>query len=155
MAINLENQKLVEAFLGEKVGDAVQLFNFIQPFALYTKTPSVTTNRHILWVMPNSCYETNTMDVSSFSSTLSNGQSVFRLSDYICGDKSLNLFSYPINIVATPFSTLPFFLTLTHSLVEDGSDVEVKVFAWNANGEPAANVYFNWRCRVEYSVYIE
>jgi hypothetical protein len=40
------------------------------------------------------------------------------------------------------------FLTLVHSLVDNGADVEIKVSTWDANGVAAPNVSFDWRCRV-------
>jgi len=91
--------------------------------------------------------------VSGFATTASSGQSVFRLSDFICPGGEV--YNYPINVIATPFSSKPFFLTVMHSLVNNGSDVEIKVFAWDANGAAAPNVSFNWRCRVELPIKVD
>ena len=60
-------------------------------------------------------------------------------------------FDYPINVVATPLSSEPFFVTLMHVLLPDSKDVEITVSAWDANGKAAAGVAFDWRCRVPYS----
>ena len=148
------SKKQVEAILGEKLGDdAVQLMQFVQPVALSTTTSSITTHKHLLIARPNVCYPNNALDVSGFATTGSNGQSVFRLSNFIClngGERYNN----PINVIATPFSSKPFFLTVTHSLLNDRTDVEIKVFAWDANGTAASSVYFNWRCRVELPIII-
>jgi hypothetical protein len=37
-----------------------------------------------------------------------------------------------------------------HTLVNNGTDVEITVFSWDANGAPTPGVTFNWRCRVEH-----
>jgi hypothetical protein len=153
MATKSENKKQVEAILGKKLGDdAVQLIQFIQPVALSTRSSSITTHRHILIPRPNVCYQNNALDVSGFATTASNGQSVFRLSDFIC--PSGEVYNHPINVVATPFSSKPFFLTVMHSVVNNGLDVEIKVFAWDASGAAAPDVSFNWRCRVELPIII-
>ena len=40
-------------------------------------------------------------------------------------------------------------MTMTHSLVNTpATDVQITVFAWDANGAPAPNVVFDWRCLV-------
>jgi len=153
MTTKSDNKKQVEAILGEKLGDdAIQLIQFIQPVALSTKTTSITTHQHRLVARPNICYQNNALDVSGFATTGSNGQSLFRLTHFICSKGEL--FNHPINVVATPFSSKPFFLTVKHSLVNNGLDVEIKVFAWDTNGAAAPNVSFNWRCRVELPIII-
>jgi hypothetical protein len=55
----------------------------------------------------------------------------------------------PVNVVATPNSSDPFFLTIQHSLI-GLADVEIKVWTWDANGAAAPGVPFDWRCRVPY-----
>ena len=153
MATTSDSKKQVEAILGEKLGDdAVQLIQFIQPVALSTRSSSITTYKHSLIARPAVCYQNNALDVSGFATTASNGQSVFRLSNFIC--PSGEVYNNPINVVATPFSSKPFFLTVMHSLVNNGLDVEIKVCAWDANGAAAPNVSFNWRCRVELPIII-
>ena len=148
MTTKSENKKEVEAILGEKIGDdAMQLIKFVLPVALSTRTSSITTHKHLLIQRPNVCYQNNALDVNGWATTASNGQSVFRLTQFICSQGEL--FNYPINVIATPFSSKPFFLTVTHSLINNGADVEIKVYAWDANGVAASGVTFNWRCRVE------
>jgi hypothetical protein len=138
----------LEAIMGEKLGDdAIELIQFVLPVALSTRMPSITTHRHQLIGTPNVCYQNNTLDVSGYATTGSNGQSVFRLTRFICS--SGELFNFPINVVATPFSSKPFFLTVMHTIVSNGQDVEIKVFAWDPNGAAAPSITFNWRCRVE------
>jgi hypothetical protein len=148
MPTKLENKKQMEAILGEKISDdAIQLIKTRVPVAIYTKTPGITTHRHQLAALPNVCYANDVMDVSGFAVTGNNGQRVFKLSEFICS--SGKDYNHPINVVATPYSAKPFFLTVQHSLLNNGEDVEITVFAWDANGAPAPEVYFNWRCRVE------
>src|SRR5215510_1244623 len=60
----------------------------------------------------------------------------------------------PINIVATPRAERPVFLTVTYAPAAPEPqvhpfrpDVQITVFAWEANGTPAPNVEFDWRCR--------
>lgn len=143
-----DNKKEVEAILGEKIGDeTMELVKFVLPVALSSRSTSITTHKHMLISRPNVCYQNNALDVSAWSITASNGQSVFRLTQFICSQGEL--FNYPINVIATPVSTKPFFLTVTHSLINNGGDVEIKVFAWDANGVAAPGITFNWRCRVE------
>jgi len=148
-----DNKKEVEAILGEKIGDdTMELVQFVLPVALSTRSASITTHKHLLIPRPNVCYQNNALDVSGWATTSNNGQSVFRLSQFICSQGEL--YNYPINVIATPVSSKPFFLTVTHSLVNNGADVEIKVFAWDANGAAAPGVTFNWRCRVELPIII-
>jgi hypothetical protein len=148
MATKSETKKHIEAILGEKLDDdAVQLIQLFQSVALTTNTPSKTTQKHLFANFPNRCFDSHELDVSGFATTASNGQSVFRLTSFMC--PAGEVFRVPVNVVATPFSSQPFFLTVTHAVINNGADVEIKVFAWKPNGTPAPGVTFNWRCRVE------
>jgi hypothetical protein len=155
MATKPDIKKQLEAILGYELSeDAVQALQtpslvipLVQSVALSTSTSGLTTRRHLFVGLPNSCYVNRLMDVSGFALTASNGQSLFRLSNFICPTDEV--FFQPVNVVATPISSTPCFLTVTHSLVNNGADVEITVFAWDANGAAAPNVSFNWRCRVE------
>lgn len=159
MATKPDTKKHLEAILGHKLSeDAVQLIQLVQPVASHTLTAdenTFTTLKNLLIPRPNECRQARLMDISGFAVTGSNGQSVLRLSDFIChpSPPAANKFQQPINVVATPRSATPCFLTVTHSLVNTASlnavDVEIKVFTWDANGAPAPNVAFDWRCRVD------
>jgi hypothetical protein len=35
-------------------------------------------------------------------------------------------------------------------VTDRGIDVEIEIFAWDANGAAASEVTLNWRCRVPY-----
>ena len=146
-------KKQVEALLDLKLGEeALQLIQLRHPVALSTRMPSVTTHKNILINRFNTCFNNNCLDVNGFSITGNNGQSVFRLTQFICphGER----YEHPISVVATPFSSKPFFLTVLHSLINNNTDVEIRIFAWDPNGNPAAGVPVNWRCRVELPIII-
>ena len=149
MATKSESKKQqIEAIIGEKISDeALPLIQLVQDVAVSTNTPSRTTQKHVLVIRPNKCVDSRNLDVSGFAQTLANGQNVLRLSGFLC--PAGEVFSLPINIVATPISTKPFFITVTATLINNGADVEMKFFSWDANGAAAPNISFNWRCRVE------
>jgi len=139
----------IEGILGEKVGDeALALIQLFQDVAISTETPSRTTQRSLIVARPNRCTDSRVFDVSGFAQTQANGQFVFKLTSFLC--PAGEIFDFPINVLATPISQKPFFLTVMHKLVNNNTDLEITVFAWDANGAPAPNVAFNWRCRVEH-----
>ena len=144
----------IEAILGEKLSDeALGLIFLVQNIAISTNDPSRTTQKSVLVNSPNNrCVDSRTLDVSGFAQTLGNGQNVLRLSNFLCpaGER----FSFPINIVATPISSKPFFMTVIGTLINNGEDVEMKFFSWDANGAAAPSISFNWRCRVELQNFI-
>jgi hypothetical protein len=143
----------IEGILGEKFGDeALALIQLFQDVAISTETPSRTTQRSLLISRHNRCTDSRVIDVSGFAQTQNNGQVTFRLSNFLC--PAGEIFSLPINVLATPISAKPFFVTVMHVLVNNGTDVEITVFSWDANGAPAPNVAFNWRCRVEHPIVI-
>jgi len=139
----------VEGILGEQIGaEAFPLIQLFQDVAISTETPSRTTQQSLIIFRPNRCIDSRVIDVSGFAQTQANGQRVFRLSSFLC--PAGEIFSFPINVLATPISQKPFFLTVMQSLVNNGTDVEITVFSWDANGAAAPNITFNWRCRVEH-----
>lgn len=149
MATKSDNKKQIEAIMGEPISaDMLPLIQLFQDVAISTNTPSRTTQKNLIANLPNRCTESRVFDVSAMAQTLSNGRNVFRLTNFLC--PAGEIFSLPINVVATPLSSKPFYLTVLQSLVNNGADVEITVFSWNANGTPAPNVPFNWRCRVEF-----
>ena len=93
------------------------------------------------------CNSATLLDASGVSFTGADGTRVFLLSDFVCFPQ-VNSLAEPINVVATPRSESPFFLTLTHALINADSDVQISVFTWDAGGAAAPNVAFDWRCRV-------
>lgn len=148
MAKKPDTKKHLEALLGYELSeDAAQLINPFLLVALTTVQRGGTTARPLTDVAPNRCDQSVIADVSGIARTGSNGQSQFRLTDFLCPATSLR-FSHPLHVVATPLSSTPCFLTLLHSIVSNGADVEIKVFSWDADGVAAPNVIFDWRCRV-------
>ena len=137
----------LEEILGESISpEALPAIQLFQDVAVSTETPGRTTQRSLIVFRPNRCFTSNAIDVSGFTQTQANGQVVFRLSTFLC--PATQTFTLPINVLATPISQKPFFLTVMQALLNNGADVEITVFAWDANGAPAGNVAFNWRCRV-------
>ena len=146
---NKVKREHIEGILGESVGDeALALIQLFQDVAISTETPSRTTQRSILVARPNRCTDSRVIDVSGFAQTQANGQVVFKLSSFLC--PANEIYSLPINVLATPISQKPVFVTVMHTLINNGSDVEITVFSWDPNGAPAPGVTFNWRCRVEH-----
>ena len=154
MATKTESKKAhIEGLLGEKVADdALALIQIWQDVAIVTSSSSRTVQRNTTVNRPNRCFENRAMDVSGSATTQANGQVTFNLTNFLC--PANEIYSLPINVLATPISAKPFFLTVQHELVNNGTDVKITVFAWNANGGPAAGVVFNWRCRVELPIII-
>jgi hypothetical protein len=154
MADKIESKKEhLEGILGEKVNpEALALIPLFMDVAISTETPCTITQQSLIVFRPNRCFESRAFDISGFTQTRANGQSVFRLSNFRCPQGEI--YSAPINVVATPISPKPFFLTVMQALVNNGTDVEITVFSWDANGAPAPNVAFNWRCRVEHATII-
>jgi hypothetical protein len=153
-----DTKKHLEAILGHKLSDdEVQLVQFVFPVASRTFTSdenTFTTLRTFLIPLPNQCRPARLLDLSGLATTDNSGKRVFRLSEFLCSPPGSIHFQQPINVVATPRSTTPFFLTVTHSLVNPSpfgtaTDVQITVFTWDANGAAAPNVTFDWRCRVD------
>jgi hypothetical protein len=101
---------------------------------------------------PASTLPANFLDVSSSSWTDATGQRTFLLTDFICS--TVNSFAAPVSLVVTPNTQTPCYATMTHTLVPNpdapGSfnDLQIVVSTWDANGQPAPNINFDWRCRL-------
>jgi hypothetical protein len=136
------NQQL-EARLGYELdADAVQFINLIQSVASSTRSEDSTTQKNLTVAKPNQCYLARFLDVGGFATTGSDGKSLFRLTNFLCPTDER--FFQPINVFATPLSSSPCFLTVVHSLLNNGVDVEIQVSTWDANGAAAPNVPLNW-----------
>ena len=127
---------------------AAERITLLQPVASSTISDGSTTLRSLFVGFPNRCVSSKLLDVTGVAASGSDGKSRFRLLSFLCPEGNFH-FGFPINVVATPLSTAPRFLTLVHTLVNNGADVEIEVSTFDATGAPAPNVSFDWRCRVE------
>jgi hypothetical protein len=106
--------------------------------------------RSILFPFPGkSCNPTNLLDVSGVGATGANGQAVFQLSEFVCLQPTI--FAEPVVVVVTPRSDDAVFATQTHAIINNSNDVQISVFTWGANGNPAPDIAFDWRVRAPFS----
>jgi hypothetical protein len=144
-------KKTLETALGEELAvpaiNKLNLFTTIGAFS-FQRQDSFTTSQSIVVFIPKSCSPAALLDVDGFAATGSDGKAVFRLSRFVC--LSAATIGQPLNIVATPQSTAPVYLTAQHVLVDNAADVEFTVFSWAPDGSPAPNVFFDWRSRVSF-----
>ncbi len=89
------------------------------------------------------CFSGQAMDIGGKSITGSDGKMRWILTNYICED-ALRVIEEPVAFVATPRATGP--VMMTSNTVSTGNDLVIDVFSWNADGTPAANIRFSWRC---------
>jgi hypothetical protein len=140
-------EKDLEKILGDDFPEEARArIRFIQAVASSNVTdPGSITYRDLIALRPNSCQGSSLLDVSGFAMTGSDGTNQLRLTDFIC--LTGMTFMHPINVVATPLSSKPCFMTLHHTPVNNGTDVEIQVWSWDSGGNPAPAVAFDWRCR--------
>ncbi len=125
-----------------------ELINLWYPAGTYSYDDGMACWRSIFPIFRNkNCSSATLLDVSGALTTAANGQLVFPISDVVCFPL-VNTLAEPVNVVVTPRSTGPFFVTQTHALVNNNSDVQITVYSWDAAGKPAPGVAFDWRCRV-------
>ena len=145
-------KKALEAALGEELAvpvlNKLNLFTTVGAFS-FQRQDSFTTTQSIVVFLPKSCTAAALLDVDGFAATGTDGKAVFRLSRFVC--LSSVSIGQPLNIVATPQSNAPAYLTAQHALVDNATDVEYTVFSWAPDGSPAPNVFFDWRSRVSFS----
>ena len=153
-----EIKKQIESIVGHEIDPGTErLIKFSVPLGSYAvlwmDESAQACFRRIFPVPGKECSIVQLLDATGFSSTLADGKRVFQVSDVVCPQGVTFGFAEPINIVATPLAESPTFLTMSYALIPQGPDpsfkpdVQITVFAWNANGSPAPNVVFNWRCR--------
>jgi hypothetical protein len=145
-------KKQLEAIAGHEIDVSPdQLINLWLPLGALDYTDGTAAWMRIIFP-GRTCNSATLIDASGVSSTGSDGKRVFLLGDFVCLPQVRNL-GEPINVLATARSTRPFFLTTTHTVVDNpnnpnANDVQITVFAWDARGTAAPNVTFDWRCRV-------
>jgi len=159
----------MEAFAGHEIDASAQqieqqVLSFVVPFSTYSFTPAGSqggtgenigqvVSRNIILPRPPTCVTSELLDVSGVTVIPATGNVTLLITNFICPNENSRFYSEPVNIVATPVSASPSFLTVTHSLVVtppnvSATNVQINIFAWGANGAPAPNVVVNWRCRV-------
>jgi hypothetical protein len=155
MAAKTDVHEHVESRVGHELSaEAMERLSFFQAVAASTRSEDGTTTWRnlVIALQPKRCNGTRLLEVSGFAVTGSDGKTQFRLTDFIC--HSGESFGWPINVVATPLSSTPCFLTVLHTLVDNAKDVEVRVWSWDVGGAPAPAIWFDWRCRVELPLFL-
>jgi hypothetical protein len=152
-------KKAEEVFGKDLAADMLERIRWTVQIASYNTLTDNTFVTSMFLVFPSKwCNPVPLFDIGGIAATGGNGQRVFRLREFSCVEHIT--FVDPINVVATPLSSLPFFLTVKHALVVPDpdypgvNDVEITVFVWDANGKAAPNIAFDWRCRVPYNTWI-
>ena len=166
----------LEAFAGHEIEASTQqveqqIRSFVVPFSTYSFTPpgsvgvpgdniGQVVSRNLIIVAHSTCVTSELLDVSGVSVIPNTGNVTVLITNFICPNENSRFYSEPVNIVATAVTASPIFLTVTHSLVitppnTSATNVQINIFAWNANGAPAPNVTVNWRCRVPTLTIIE
>jgi hypothetical protein len=144
-------RKQLEAATGKKIDVPDDLIlHFRWPVSAYTFTEGDVLWRNILFPPGKSCVDSTLLDLSATGWTDASGSVTFLLSSYYCDALDL---AAPVNLEATVRGTSPAFPTVTYTLVQPPNssyynDLSITVYTWDANGKPAPNVEFDWRCRV-------
>jgi hypothetical protein len=148
-----EAKQQLESIAGTGI-EAEQLIAFRFPVGAFDYTPGSSAWRSIFFPQPGlSCTDANLLDASGVTTTGANGQVTFLLSNFVCLPL-VRAFTAPISILATPRANKPFFVTTTVTLVPDpnnpsfNNDLQITLFAWDANGAAAPSVSIDWRCRL-------
>ncbi len=146
MTEKFDIKKSLEAALGRKITEEeLNLIPIVFPVATFTLQNVTLTYKNIFPSFPNTCTSVKALDVFGHSATGNTGRVTFLLSQFTC----IKQFAYepPVNVVATPQSDGPCYLTVLYHLVGGNTDVEITVFSWDFKGQPAPNIQFDWRCR--------
>ncbi len=128
-----------------------QIINLFYPVGAQTYTDGSVTFRSIIWPR-KFCRDASLLDATGQVATDGTGTVTFLLSNFICS--TVNSFQAPVNLLATPFSTRPVYVTTQYNLVPNpaapGSfnDLEITLMAWSPGGTPAPEVVIDWRCRL-------
>ncbi|HEY1502249.1 MAG TPA: hypothetical protein VGF88_21915 [Acidobacteriaceae bacterium] len=145
-------KKQLEAITGEKVNIPDDLIRQLRwPVGAHNYSDGDVLWRSIFFPAGKSCVDSTLLDASGSSTTGASGAVTFPLSSVLCEQVYL---AAPINVQATVRMATPAFLTMTYALVPvpnypgTYTDLNITVYTWDANGKPAPNVDFDWRCRV-------
>jgi hypothetical protein len=153
-----DTKKQLESIAGREIEVEAEQLKFLMWYFVgaYDYTDGYVASQHV--VLPGMrCNSAKLLDASGASRTGSDGKRTFRLSEFVCLPQH-RLLSEPVNVLATAREAKPRFVTTTHTLVDANdilrSDLEVTVYGWDANGRPAPDLWFHWRCRVHSAVVI-
>jgi len=144
-----EVKKQLEALTGKDLNVPEELFlKLWYPAGTYSYNEGFACWRNFFLPFPGrkSCSEATLLDVSGASSTAADGRLIFQISQFVCFPQ-VHALAEPISVVATPRASGAFFLTQTHALVNNDTDIEISVYTWDAAGNAAPNIAFDWRCR--------
>ncbi len=149
-----EVKKQLETLAGGAI-ESEQLLAFRFPVGAFDYTSGSSAWRNlIIFPQPSlTCNDANLLDASGLATTGANGQVTFLLSNFVCLPL-VRAFAAPISVLATARSASPFFVTTTCTLVPDpnnpasNNDLQITLYAWDANGAPAPSVSVDWRCRL-------
>jgi hypothetical protein len=142
--------------LGELTGQELdlteaQIINLFTAIGARTDSDGLVTYRHI--ILPRKfCSDARLMDVTGQSVTAGTGAVTFLLSSFICATQLSVL--PPVNLVATPVSGRPVYVTTQYKLVPNPAvpgaftDLEITLMAWSPGGSPEPEVVIDWRCRL-------
>lgn len=88
------------------------------------------------------------IDLSGGSVTDSAGRMTWRMLDFVCPDRDLQV-DFPVSFVATPISDKPAYMTVKFTGLESQpNNVVFEVYSWDSQGNPAPLVYFYFRCKI-------
>ena len=129
-------------------GGILYLLGTIVQAAGLREITSVVSYKNLAFDQATHEFLATSLDVSGHSSTGSDGKCVFRVMTVV--PYELHNLAEPVHIVATPHGSVPSFLTVEYTLMGDAQagDIEITVYAWDPNGNPAPEVDFDWRCRL-------
>jgi len=164
--IDANTEQLAESIINLNV--AVSSYSYTLPDALQDDVGHLipigdgighVVTKNIIIARPPVCTTPRLLDISVVGSTLASENNVFSINNFLCPTEGALVYNEPVNVVATPISGHPFFLTVTYSLVHTppfpfATNLQVTVFAWDANGAPAPNVPIHFRCRVPAGILI-
>ncbi|MBC5785922.1 hypothetical protein H8N03_23490 [Ramlibacter sp. USB13] len=132
--------------------------NFIERDAVYRPTPNARVHEvdrtPVVFdpglggsgEVPARCFFNDTLDLGGQATTDGAGRLTWKLSQYVCSSERPAGYVAPVSFVTTALGSSPVFLTARIASV--ASDVVIDVFSWGANGAPAPNARFAWRCWV-------
>jgi hypothetical protein len=158
MAVNHDEvKKQLEALAGRELQvEAAQLRFLRYPAGTYDFGDG-SVSSHSIFFPSMRCDNTRLLDAGGTALTGADGRRVFRLSQFVCLPQHRLLIA-PVNLLATPSASDPFYVTTAHTLIDSNdllkSDVEITVFGWDRQGNPAPNLAIHWRCRVQSAIII-